>query len=41
MHAWEGGVGPPDFQCATRPLPAFGTTYQAWACYSLSDGWIT
>jgi hypothetical protein len=22
-------------------MPAFGTTYRACACYSLSDGWIT
>jgi hypothetical protein len=41
MHGWEGGVGPPDCHCASRAMPAFGTTYRAWACYSLSDGWIT
>jgi hypothetical protein len=41
MHAWEGGVGPPDCHCASRAMPSFGTTYRAWACYSLSDGWIT
>jgi hypothetical protein len=41
MHAWEGGIGPPDCHCATRAIPPFGTTYRAWACYSLSHGWIT
>jgi hypothetical protein len=41
LHAWEGGVGPPDCLCASRPLPRFGKTYRAWANYSLSDGWIT
>ena len=41
MHAWEGGIGPPDCHCASRAMPAFGTTYRAWACYSLGDGWIT
>jgi hypothetical protein len=41
LHAWEGGIGPPDCLCASRPLPPFGRTYRAWANYSLSDGWIT
>jgi hypothetical protein len=40
FHAWEGGSGPPDCLCASRAMPPFGTTYQAWACYSLGDGWI-
>ena len=40
MHAWEGGIGPPDCHCASRAMPPFGTTYQSWACYSLSDGWV-
>jgi hypothetical protein len=40
MHAWEGGIGPPDCHCATRAMPSFGTTYRSWACYSLGDGWI-
>lgn len=40
FHAWEGGVGYADCLCASRAMPAFGTTYRAWACYSLSDGWI-
>ena len=41
LHGWEGGVGPPDCLCASRAMPAFGTTFRSWACYSLSDGWIT
>jgi hypothetical protein len=40
MHAWEGGIGPPDCHCASRAMPPFGTTYQSWACYSLGDGWV-
>lgn len=40
LHAWEGGTGPPDCLCASRAMPSFGTYYQAWACYSLGDGWI-
>jgi len=40
LHAWEGGSGYPDCLCASRGLPPFGTTYRAWLCYSLSDGWI-
>lgn len=40
LHAWEGGTGPPDCLCASRTMPAFGTTYRAWACYSLGAGWI-
>jgi hypothetical protein len=41
LHGWEGGIGPPDCLCASRAMPSFGTTYRNWACYSLSDGWIT
>jgi hypothetical protein len=41
FHAWEGGKGFSDCLCAFRAMPAYGTTYRAWACYSLGDGWIT
>jgi hypothetical protein len=41
LHAWEGGFGYPDCLCASRAMPAFGTTFRARACYSLSDGWVT
>jgi hypothetical protein len=41
FHAWEGGAGYMDCLCASRAMPPFGTTYRAWACYSLGGGFIT
>jgi hypothetical protein len=41
FHAWEGGMGYMDCLCASRAMPAFGTTYRSWACYSLGEGFVT